>query len=326
MERILSIDLLRAIGLFMIILAHIGPCPLLFELRAFDVVLMVFVSGLTFSMKKDFNYVQYLINRTLRLIIPTYIFLTVYFLVRYVFLHDVDIRTMFLTYSLINGIGYVWIIRIFLLVMIVAPMIYKITTKLSINQLLLLYAVMFFAVDLLVVFSANTPSSIQKIFTLVVIPLMGYSVPYSIAIKVKEHNDSIPVLLSTILMFLIAAVAIYAMQGNPPHIYPYKYPPRSVYLLYGVNIAVWLYWFMNKIEKQGWLSFSRIPLGGGKIGQNTIWIYFWHIPFVNFVNEYIGIWEIRYIVILCLSISCFAIQYILVNDFNNPFLKRYLVG
>lgn len=326
MERILSIDLLRAIGLFMIILAHIGPCPLLFELRAFDVVLMVFVSGLTFSMKKDFNYVQYLINRTLRLIIPTYIFLTVYFLVRYVFLHDVDIRTMFLTYSLINGIGYVWIIRIFLLVMIVAPMIYKITTKLSINQLLLLYAVMFFAVDLLVVFSANTPSSIQKIFTLVVIPLMGYSVPYSIAIKVKEHNDSIPVLLSTILMFLIAAVAIYAMQGNPPHIYPYKYPPRSVYLLYGVNIAVWLYWFMNKIEKQGWLSFSRIALGGGKIGQNTIWIYFWHIPFVNFVNEYIGIWEIRYIVILCLSISCFAIQYILVNDFNNPFLKRYLVG
>ena len=263
MERILSIDLLRAIGLFMIILAHIGPCPLLFELRAFDVVLMVFVSGLTFSMKKDFNYVQYLINRTLRLIIPTYIFLTVYFLVRYVFLHDVDIRTMFLTYSLINGIGYVWIIRIFLLVMIVAPMIYKITTKLSINQLLLLYAVMFFAVDLLVVFSANTPSSIQKIFTLVVIPLMGYSVPYSIAIKVKEHNDSIPVLLSTILMFLIAAVAIYAMQGNPPHIYPYKYPPRSVYLLYGVNIAVWLYWFMNKIEKQGWLSFSRIALGGG---------------------------------------------------------------
>lgn len=191
---------------------------------------------------------------------------------------------------------------------------------------MLLYALIFIAADFLVAFSANMQSPIQKILTLVVIPLMGYSVPYSIAIKVKEHNDSIPILLPTILMLLIAAVAIYAMQGNPLLIYPFKSPPRSVYLLYGVTISIILYLIINKIEKQGWLSFSRIALGGGKIGQNTIWIYFWHIPFVNFVNEYIGIWEIRYIVILCLSISCFAIQYILVKEFNNPFLKRYLVG
>lgn len=326
MERNLSIDLLRAIGLLMVILAHVGPCALLFELRAFDVVLMVFVSGLTFAIKKDFNYVQYVKNRTLRLIVPTYIFLTVYFLLHYAFTNQFDVKRIISSYTLINGIGYVWIIRIFLLVMIVAPMIYKITTKLSIRQLLLLYALILIAADLLVAFSANMQSPIQKILTLVVIPLMGYSVPYSIAIKVKEHNDSIPILLPTILMLLIAAVAIYAMQGNPLLIYPFKSPPRSVYLLYGVTISIILYLIINKIEKQGRLSLSIIAFGGGKIGQNTIWIYFWHIPFVNTVNEYIGVWEIRYMAILSLSISCFALQYIIVGASHSHFLKRYFVG
>lgn len=265
MERNLSIDLLRAIGLLMIILAHVGPCALLFELRAFDVVLMVFVSGLTFSMKTDFNYVQYVKNRTLRLIVPTYIFLTVYFVLQYAFTNQFDVKSIISSYTLINGIGYVWIIRIFLLVMIVAPMIYRITTKLSIKQLLLLYALIFIAADLLVAFYANMPSPIQRFFTLVAIPLMGYSVTYSIAIKVKEHNDAIRVLLPTLLMFLIAAVAIYAMQGNPLQIYPFKSPPRSVYLLYGVTISIMLYLLINRIEKQGRLSLCRIAFGGVKL-------------------------------------------------------------
>lgn len=107
------------------------------------------------------------------------------------------------------------------------------------------------------------PSPIQRFFTLVAIPLMGYSVTYSIAIKVKEHNDAIRVLLPTLLMFLIAAVAIYAMQGNPLQIYPFKSPPRSVYLLYGVTISIMLYLLINRIEKQGRLSLCRIAFGGG---------------------------------------------------------------
>ena len=78
-------------------------------------------------------------------------------------------------------------------------------------------------------------------------------------------------------------------------------------------------------SKVDWV-FAELHLGGGKIGQNTIWIYFWHIPFVNIVNEYIGIWEIRYMVLLCLSISCFSIQYTIVQICHNRFLKRFLVG
>lgn len=326
MERNLYIDLLRAIGLLLILLAHIGPCPLLFELRAFDVVLMVFVSGLTFSMKKDFNYMQYVKNRTSRLIIPTYIFLTVYFILQYAFTNQFDVSNIISSYTLIGGIGYVWIIRIFLLVMIVAPMIYKITIKLSLRQLLLLYAFFLIAADTLVVFSTNMPSTFQNLLNLVVIPLIGYSVPYSIAIYIRKTPQAYKELLPIITMCLVGAVATYAIKGDPILIYPYKSPPRSVYLLYGVTISLILYFIFHKIESSTRLKYSRMSLGGGKIGQNTIWIYFWHIPFVNIINENIGTWEIRYIVILCLSISCFAIQYIIVQMSHNQYLKRYLVG
>ena len=42
-----AVDLLRFIGISMIFLAHIGPPAALFQLRSFDVPLMIFVSGLS---------------------------------------------------------------------------------------------------------------------------------------------------------------------------------------------------------------------------------------------------------------------------------------
>lgn len=44
-----AVDLLRFIGISMIFLAHIGPPAALFQLRSFDVPLMIFVSGLSYS-------------------------------------------------------------------------------------------------------------------------------------------------------------------------------------------------------------------------------------------------------------------------------------
>ncbi|SFK21637.1 hypothetical protein SAMN04488079_106193 [Methylophaga sulfidovorans] len=42
------IDLLRFIGLSMIIFAHVGPPSILFQLRNFDVPLMVLISGMSY--------------------------------------------------------------------------------------------------------------------------------------------------------------------------------------------------------------------------------------------------------------------------------------
>ena len=76
-----KIDLLRFIGLMMIILAHTVPPKFLAQVRNFDVPLMVFVSAVTFSkFQKKETYFSYLYKRLKRLVLPVWVFLTFYFI------------------------------------------------------------------------------------------------------------------------------------------------------------------------------------------------------------------------------------------------------
>ena len=75
MDRDISIDYLRMIGLFCIILAHVHPPGLIFNLRTFDVPFMVVISGLLYraTLKKQESVFQYIYKRAVRLIVPVYI-------------------------------------------------------------------------------------------------------------------------------------------------------------------------------------------------------------------------------------------------------------
>ena len=123
------IDCLRFIGLSLIILAHMLPPYILFNLRCFDVSMMLFVSGMVYSNRPiDFS-ISFFVRRLLRLIIPVYIFLTVYFflVIALKFFVGIDfgvkIQHIIGSYVLIGGIWYVWIIRIFLLIAFLTPIL-----------------------------------------------------------------------------------------------------------------------------------------------------------------------------------------------------------
>ena len=80
MERDRSTDLLRTFGLLLVMLAHTAPPPLLFELRNFDIVLLVAVSGIAFSISRTpKRFWPYASARFKRLILPVWLFLTVLF-------------------------------------------------------------------------------------------------------------------------------------------------------------------------------------------------------------------------------------------------------
>ena len=126
--RFEKLDLLRFIGLSMIILAHSSPGYVIFQLRNFDVPLMVLLSGAVFSLSyKEENYFAYVWKRFKRLVLPVWIFLTVYFSAIYITgyqLNTLSYDVMFNTYALLSGIGYVWVIRVFLLMALIAPALY----------------------------------------------------------------------------------------------------------------------------------------------------------------------------------------------------------
>ena len=127
-NRDLSIDLLRFLGLTMIVLVHVNPPFWLTQFRSFDVPMMVFVSGLTVARKEVSSYVGYIVKRTKRLVIPVWTFLAFYLLGFY-YLQFWILPDQYLTGRMIlrsfllldQSIGYVWIIRVFLLIMLLPP-------------------------------------------------------------------------------------------------------------------------------------------------------------------------------------------------------------
>lgn len=52
MNRYLYIDKLKTLGLLLIFLAHVSPPEFLFQLRNFDVILMIIVSCILFFLSR----------------------------------------------------------------------------------------------------------------------------------------------------------------------------------------------------------------------------------------------------------------------------------
>lgn len=154
-RRDASIDILRFIGISLIILAHVEPETHIFHLRSFDVPMMLFISGLTLSFRKPDFSPRYFAHRFTRLLLPVYVFLTAYFMLTSCLQGigiDFGIRQRHIigSYMLYEGIGYVWIIRVFLLVGLIAPFIILATQKLSKSIIFLSLFVLMVVIDLLV--------------------------------------------------------------------------------------------------------------------------------------------------------------------------------
>ena len=177
-ERERYIDILRAFGLLSIIYVHVLFIPkCLLELNTFNVPLMIFVSGLCVPIELP-NLKEFYIKRIMRLIIPVWLFLSVY-LIFLSILYNYGICLYYLTptmvwrsYMLLDGIGFVWVIRIFLLMMLVTPMILKLN-KLIKNDII--FSVLLFCLILLQSWLCSLehilPSSVREFYNLYVLYL-----------------------------------------------------------------------------------------------------------------------------------------------------------
>ncbi|HAU4367247.1 TPA: hypothetical protein F6W26_04825, partial [Citrobacter amalonaticus] len=123
------IDVLRFLGLSLIILAHTNPNEYIFQLRNFDVPLMFIVMGMSYNItsNKQRTKVSYITSRFRRIIFPTWIFLTLIFIACYLCYLTFNLSKFHFTqyeilssFSLARGIGYVWVIRLFFAVSVIA--------------------------------------------------------------------------------------------------------------------------------------------------------------------------------------------------------------
>lgn len=337
MKRDSSIDLMRFIGLTMIILAHIGlsmsESPL-FQFRSFDVPLMVFTSGLAFAGKHTGPYLSFIGRRTLRLIVPVFLFVSVYLLLNPLFsewgwAETYSKERMFGTYMLRlhPSIGYVWVIRVFLIVMLLTPLLLWLDRKISRNWVCIsLIGVLVAVQQVLSIWLKSSENILIKDWLLYV---FGYSAVFLLGLRAKILSRSSLVSVSGLLVALMSGAALYMKQeyGTVMLLQANKYPPQLYYLLWGMCISC-LLWLTSGVWKRV-LDNNLFTF----IGRNTIWIYLWHIPLVNIaVGGPLDHWHLglKYIFVYAGALCLYGVQYYLVKKANerwkNNGFTKYLVG
>ncbi|HSA07343.1 MAG TPA: acyltransferase [Candidatus Gastranaerophilales bacterium] len=337
-ERFFIFDILKVIGLFCIIFAHVQPPYLLLQLRNFDVPLMVIISGVLFyytTAGKTINYLDYLKKRVMRLIYPVWIFLIFYFgsvfLLNYLSGHSFPYssKTIIESFLFFEGIGYVWIIRVFILVALISPLFLKIYESIEDKRKYLLYlliAYLFYEI----LYAVNLRLNFNYIFENIVMYIIPYGIFTAFGFHLtKMKNKSILIFAGiNLIIFTIIALILHFKLGYTIPTWHFKYPPGIYFFSYALFCSLSLYLILknlniNKIKD----NFPQICAIITFISASSLWIYLWHIFYIYLWNTYFDLnnFLLQFFVILILSLSTTIIQKQFIqkiigtekNNFNN---------
>lgn len=274
-QRIVWVDYLRAVGLLLVILPHVfGINNYALEMIfACNVPIMVLVSGYVSYQSADCSIKQYYSKRVKSLVVPAYIFFGLYFgivaLVTCTVGFPYSPSDILKTFLFMDGIGYTWVISIFIAIALITPLMGVIVRRVPVSMVVIpvLYvasglAILFFGLDHIVI----------KLFMYAtgyaVISFIGYAMNAN-----KKHGVFYLILMACAYL---ASVGITIRIGNNPFaMSTYKYPPTLLYISYGTGIAILLMLVFRKMEEY----LRRCPLTGVcvYISKNSFQLYLWHI-------------------------------------------------
>lgn len=200
-----SVDVLRFLALTGIILVHSQPNEFWTQIRQFDVPMMVFLSAVCYArVNSNENYKDYVLKRFIRLIIPTWCFLIIFFAFRFVMTRTINYSELILTFSLSSN-WYTWVIRVFFLISLVAPLLVKLA---NINnwrlKAIILLSLLGINEILALIYCDNEIASIA-------IMMIGYSIVFITGIWLPSFSKS------GLLLFCATNVLIYILLGGAIH-------------------------------------------------------------------------------------------------------------
>lgn len=299
------IDFLRSLGLICLIVVHTYPPVWLKVFRSFDVPLMVFVSALCFY-PSSMGLVKYIIKRVKRIYVPVALFLTLYFLTfSIVFLlfgkPELKMDNIVGSYLLLNkpSIGYVWIMRVFLMIAVVMPITYRFVHRLSFSGVLLILGLLFSLSECMAYFLEGESGIFGYIFEASIPYLIGYLMFVCLAFKAKEFSKR-----QLWIIFLMAStVTVLLTFFNGQNTFlpsQYKYPPSNIFLTYGLALCA-LLWIARPIIPEKIVS-SKICLF---LSGNSMWLYLWHIVGIQLVSPLgnsVALWSVRFLIVSAVAV------------------------
>lgn len=323
-ERNLSIDYLRCIGTLLIIFAHCNPPNILYQFRSFDVILLVFISGMMIKpIKKTTQYIEYVKGRIKKLIIPTYLLITIIVLLSFLICTLLgkkqlySISDVIQSYLLFDGIGYVWIVRIYILIAVLAPLI------IYINKIIrkdfwfcIIITMMLFADSIAVHYFGNELNFYIKYF---IIDILPYIIIATIGYRLySDGKNIVKFLIASFFQFIIIGVVLILLNKS---ILPsdYKYPPTIFYIMYGLSASILLYIICNKIKFE-----NRINKYIEWVSIHSFTLYLVHIVVLFAYNMIEGILRISVIKLVLIKYLIIIILSILFTNIINKKIKEII--
>lgn len=281
-ERDYSIDVLRSIGILVIMVAHAEPPGWVLQLRNFGTPLLVVASALSFSLiyGSGVNSINVFYRKRLsKLVIPCWIFLCFFFgFYSLLFLslgREIPFTsyTIFTSYTFYSGIGFLWIIQIYLFIALATPFAIRLSSKIEGN--LFYYSLLF---SLYIAYEC-------------IVSLFVWEYKYQVSLKIVALNAGAYIIVflygmrlaklktSTIFLFTVAALFFFMLiasnlrftVGEFISTQTFKYPPRLYYLAYAI-FSINIIYLIARSSLLKWF----FPLFKW-ISTHSLWIYLWHI-------------------------------------------------
>lgn len=302
-NRINYIDFLKFVGLTCIITAHVGSPNWVMMLRSFDVPLMVILSAILAEQsyrrfeENSLQVKDYYFSRIKRLVLPTWIFLLLYFVLRFIAKGELlEVKYYIASFSLTRyGIGYVWIILIYFYSALLVPLFSKL--KLSIKCVIgiiivyVLYEIIYYLKIGVNYYFLDTT--------------VYYIIPYGILTYLGcnycQMRERTKYLIAIVSFFSFSVLFVYywITSGSPQLVSIAKYPPRMYYLGYGITCSFGL---LLLCERCNFKVFDKFLIR--YISMHSMWIYLWHILVLDLYRflKLPEIWYIKLFVVYGISI------------------------
>ncbi len=279
-----TVDLLRTVALILILTAHCWFGDVYENLREFDVVLMFFLSGISFGLSgftfNRENYREYIVKRFRKLILPVWLFLVVFFVFfRFIPTYDFSVPVMIKSFALTaGGIMFVWVYRVFFVASLTTPLLDAVFQKTR-PALIIGAGILCLALnDLLYsrVFIGIGNETIADLCTYLVSYTIGYGIITYFGTMFVRMKESERKLFSILMLVLFAG---YAMYYGFPSFEQYKFPPQLCYIAYGLLWSSVLYQLFRNVH-------TIHPLIRW-ISVNCMTIYLGHILVFYLVHPFI---------------------------------------
>lgn len=307
-DRNIVIDYLRALGIILVILAHVNPPSIINNIRTFDVVMLVFLSGMCINSNDSYEFKRNLLNRIYKVVLPSW--MVVVTICTLIYLGSIIFKSFSIKWSYFfnsfffidtNSIGFVWISKVFFFIALMIPVLKYGNRLIKSDEALYLlgYCVLFVASCCIEMVEYNI------LLNEYIVYLIQYSIIAMFGLRFSTNINNrgyyFPKNLFIISLTIFICCQIYYNSLFPS---TYKYPPHIFWLSYGVILTIFVYHITNKIIEYTNKSSNNLLLW---VSRNSFKIYISHIYciwtsfFLEKVIKFHFPWIMKYFVILAMS-------------------------